>query len=87
MALSYPFDYQIFYNYYTNPNNYFISQNPITMIYYYKDANFNTVSGINTQSNFITINGIPIFITNKFNPYPNKLELLFSFPNNIKTRW
>lgn len=70
------FDYSTFYNYYTNPQNLLIDNNPNTMIYFIG----NKQNRSTTPNTYITIAQKKIFITDMKD---SKKQLLFSTKEHI----
>lgn len=77
MSQQFIFDYQTFYNYYTDSNNpdLYLDQTPETLTYYFKSH-----PTPNSPKYFITIGGTKIYITDQ---NKSTKDLLFSIPTII----
>ena len=64
--MSYIFNYNDFYNYYTNPSNVITDTNDCVSLYYFTDSDkIKKVRKSNPKCTYIIVNGIKIYITKK----------------------
>jgi len=85
LNMSYIFNYNDFYNYYTNPSNVITDTSDCVSLYYFMDSDkIKKMNISNPKCTYIIVNGVKIYITIDIKkkaqpPY----GLLFSIPTTI----